>query len=186
MSMVMAGVEGQMLRLGGGYLSDIAETELDFGDDYFKTGSNYLAPVSAVAMYLAYRGRMADGYELGLIGEYIESRRFSERVYVDALGGKERIAATNAELALFGERFWVGGKYQKFSGFDWLFAQKRDPSLQAVWFESYGGFGGFKLNEFTSLGWQVMHGRDSAGDGLWETMGKLKLRSCLCEVFGIQ
>jgi hypothetical protein len=166
----LAGSDRFDLEIGGGYISDITETELDFGNNFFTAGSLYRDPVAAGSGYIVMSADVGGYYSLALDAEYMESEKFSGKNYVDARGDETAISSANVELALFkGEKWWVGAQYAAMGGFDWLDAQAHDPALAPVWFESWGGFGGMAVSDSLTLATQVVNGWDSEGDTVIES-----------------
>ncbi len=156
------------LEVGAGYLSDVTETGLDFGNEYLS--GDYTSNVAAVSYYLTFMVPVTDGLVLGFDSEYIESGKFKRKNYVDLDGDRTKISSANIEVALFGgERWWAGAQYAMMGGFDWLSANGRDLGLTPTRFFSWGGFGGINLNDNASVALQFMSGNDDEGDTLVET-----------------
>ncbi len=169
----MTGDDGYLLDFGFSYLSDFAETELDFGNAFFMSPV-YEDPVPGYSGHAAFIAPVGSSYEFGLEAVYIASGEFDELNYVDLDGDQSSVSLMHAELSLAGDgKWWIGAGYDQISGLDWLGANEADPSLTPTRYAAWNAFAGAVIFENASVALQVAYGEDDEGDTALETYGRL-------------
>ena len=169
------------LTVGGYFLSDAAETSLEFGnglnqidpDDVAGSGDEFVQYETDVPLYGGFLNAelpFAESFGLGLAAEYVTTGEFDEKEYFDGSGEATALSAANLELAalLLSGSIHFGPKFEMISGLDWLETQENDPDYEVTGYTQYGGFIGYDLWDHLHLGLQAMAGVDNEGNRLSE------------------
>jgi hypothetical protein len=166
-------MENQNLVIGGAFLNDATETTFDFADMFVgqtngreTLPAEYTENVPSWSAFLNGNFTVSDKLTIDLLYEMVASLPFDEDNYVNAAGDKTNVSALNGELSfvLF-KNFWIGGKYDRMFGLDFLLTERYDQSalneFEPTTYQRYGGFLGVGDKEEISAAIEYLHGSDN-------------------------
>ena len=151
------------LNVGCAYLWDGSETTLEWDEllhnDYKKKFGSWTAHLAADLNFSEKAG-------LWLYGDFVSTTAIHQNNYRNTLGQKTNISAMGSELAIkFMKNFWIGGRYDRIFGMDWLNAEQFEldtsDNYQATYYHRYGGYFGVGDREKLHAEIEYLHGNDN-------------------------